>query len=446
MTAAGPARNVNAHLVHAAVMGAVALDCLGVGLVMPILPRLLHSKTVGATLYGAVQSVAYAATLLCSSCVGRLSDQRGRKAALVVAVGLGCAGYLALLASAHAAYGSEVQAGPEGGVDSMWLGFALAALGRITCSCGHASIQGPANAAMLDCQDAMRMPGDGAVRGGGSSDAAGRTLGALGLGFAVGSALGGRISKFGAVAPVALAGAGSLLALVGVAWVVPDTASAQAAPEGGTATARAPVRRLLQEALSQPRTRLLLLMQVLSTFSFRLFTSTAALYMTDFLGFSAEELGYILSFAGWAFALTALLVVPVVTKAGIRPEVLLRLAFFSTMLGRFGLAAASVLPPAATIIASYCFISLGQSTTMTLISALMADTAQPQHLGFMLGLLTSCGTAASVVAPVLAGACYEHVDPVAPAVCAGLVSLCGCGVAFCYTPPAPTPAARSKGD
>ena len=175
-------------------------------------------------------------------------------------------------------------------------------------------------------------------------------------------------------------------------------------------------RRATTAALRDPVTLLLLALQLLRNISFHLYGATSKLFLCESLGYSPAQLGYILSFAGWAFATQTLLVVPRCLRL-LRPVPLLCLGFFCTGLGRLGLAMAVTLPPTATILGSYVVLNLcaaltpplrpwttredmcrpphssdpspcrrrGQGMTATLLKSLAGEAAAPHRRGLQRG-------------------------------------------------------------
>ena len=159
----------------------------------------------------------------------------------------------------------------------------------------------------------------------------------------------------------------------------------------------------------------------------------------------------ILSFAGWTFAAQTLIVLPRCLQLT-SPTTLLVLGFVCTGLGRFGLAAASMLPPTPTILASYVVCNFGQASrpsavrdsfhirrylgwqgmTATLLKSLMGNASRPGRRGLQLGLLASCEKIAGIVGPLAAGPLYSsQFGSATPAWAAGLFALAGgCTAAF----------------
>ena len=457
------------------------LDMLGYGFLSPITYSLLNKDVIGATGFGALQSVSNAAALLAGASLGRLSDTRGRKPAIVVSAALSLLGYLLYVAGRVA-------------VDAPLAACVLPCVAQVLTTVGRAGLIAPLNALVTD----------------GQSDEEGRRLlgrlvGTFGLGYAIGSGSGGYLSQYDHALLLALAClvsaavlACSLLLPNSMPSSKPSSTPALAANGGGRAHAVSSDSgggssggggwlRATRTALSDRVTVLLLVLQLLRNVSFHVYSGTSKIYLCEHLGYSQAQLsynplnllhplpvrlliadyllllysprkahrpplppsppttnhpppptthhqqaqlGYVLSFAGWSFALNTLLVVPRCLQLA-APLPLLGLAFLLTAFGRFGLAAASVWPPTPTILTSYVFLNLGQGMTITLLKSLTADAGGPQRRGLQLGLLAAAGRVGGILGPLVSGALYSHAGAASPAWASGLVALlCWCVAAL----------------
>ena len=457
------------------------LDMLGYGFLSPITYSLLNKDVIGATGFGALQSVSNAAALLAGASLGRLSDTRGRKPAIVVSAALSLLDYLLYVAGRVAA-------------DAPLAACVLPCVAQVLTTVGRAGLIAPLNALVTD----------------GQSDEEGRRLlgrlvGTFGLGYAIGSGSGGYLSQYDHALLLALAClvsaavlACSLLLPNSTPSSKPSSTPALAANGGGRAHAVSSDSgggssggggwlRATRTALSDRVTVLLLVLQLLRNVSFHVYSGTSKIYLCEHLGYSQAQLsynplnllhplpvrlliadyllllysprkahrppltpsppttnhpppptthhqqaqlGYVLSFAGWSFALNTLLVVPRCLQLA-APLPLLGLAFLLTAFGRFGLAAASVWPPTPTILTSYVFLNLGQGMTITLLKSLTADAGGPQRRGLQLGLLAAAGRVGGILGPLVSGALYSHAGAASPAWASGLVALlCWCVAAL----------------
>ena len=148
------------------------LDMLGYGFLSPITYSLLNKDVIGATGFGALQSVSNAAALLAGAALGRLSDTRGRKPAIVASAALSLLGYALYVAGRVAA-------------DAPLAASVLPCAAQVLTTVGRAGLIAPLNALMTDGQ------GDEEGR-----RLLGRLVGTFGLGYAIGSGGGGYLSQY----------------------------------------------------------------------------------------------------------------------------------------------------------------------------------------------------------------------------------------------------------
>ena len=160
-----------------------------------------------------------------------------------------------------------------------------------------------------------------ATRHGTAAAAVGKTFGALGLGFSVGNAIGGRLSTGGLTAPLGLASLCATANILLVAACLPhvDPAAAVTAypePSSSTMTTqlaeeprRGGDRASLLSLLSTWRVLRLLFVRLAVGASFFLFTGTWDTLMRQRFGYTSLEQGYLLALVRWAFGVSNLLLV-----------------------------------------------------------------------------------------------------------------------------------------
>ena len=392
------------------------LDTFTVGLVNPIYPQLVQSKLLGATTFALIMSLANGAALVGSTLYGRISDVSGRRTAILASSATTMLGF-ALYVIGFACH----ETFPT-------LRMLLPAAGRVIGGMGRSALAGPLLAMLAD----KSVSDDDAANGGATRTVAQdttRVVATFGFGYATGSGIGGYVVGLGGawlnLACISVCGCAGVLC----AWQLPRDEPAlskrpspsngkRAAPGSTTATA-------LRAALSVRTTRALLLVQALTAASFHVYDSTGALYMQEHLGYSASQRGYILSFAGWMFALQTLFVVPRLFALVGRPRTLLCCALLCTGLGRVGLACASLGHPTLAIVASYPVLNFGQAMTHTLLKALMSKAAAAEDRGLLLGVLESVSKSFGVLGPMIGGPLYGRIGPPAPACASCLLALAG---------------------
>ena len=408
------------------------LDTFAVGLVNPIYPELVQSDLLGATAFALIMSLANGAALIGSTIYGRISDVRGRRTAILASTATTMLGF-ALYIVGFAMHGTFPV-----------LRMALPAVGRIIGGMGRSALAGPLLAMLADKSISDDKSANGAATRTVAQDTT-RVVASFGFGYATGSGIGGYMVGLGGpwlnLACISVCGCAGMLC----AWQLPHDAamsntkqkigaqlrassngkkrappSSSSSSSSSTTTATA-----LRAALSVRTTRALLLVQALTAASFHVYDSTGAIYMNEHLGYSAPQRGYILSFAGWMFALQTFFVVPRLFALVGRPRTLLCSALVCTGLGRVGLACASLGYPTLAIIASYPVLNFGQAMTHTLLKALMSKAAAAEDRGLLLGVLESVSKSFGVLGPMLGGPLYGRIGPPAPACASCLLALAG---------------------
>ena len=384
------------------------LDTFVVGLVNPIYPQLVQSERIGATAFALIMSVANGAALASSTFFGRLSDLSGRKTAVVASVKTTAIGF-ALYVVGYACSGTALR-------------LVLPAIGRVISGAGRAAFAAPIIALLAE---RSRSPEE-------ASSQVARTMSTFGFGYASGSLVGGFTVGIGGtwlnLFLISICSIGQVF----LAQRLPENSSTSH-PDGAAPQTAAPAsdwRTALRAALANRGTRAILLLQALTAASFHAYDSTSALYYTDALGYSRSERSYLLSYAGWAFALQTGLVVPRLVARGGTPKQLLTAALFFTAVGRIGLASAiAISRPTLAILVSYPVLNLGQGMSHSFLKALMSATASDSDRGLMLGALGSVERSFGVLGPLFGGPAYEYLGPAAPACLSTLLALTGCAAA-----------------
>jgi DHA1 family tetracycline resistance protein-like MFS transporter len=218
---------------------------------------------------------------------------------------------------------------------------------------------------------------------------------AFGLGFLVGPAFGGFLSRWGYDVPAYAAAAFALASVVMTATLLPET------DHTADADRSAGVRGLLRvgDYLRIPVLNRLLATFLFFALPFSLYVSMFALFADRQLGLTAEQTGYFLGFVGllgivWQGGLVG----PIVHRIGERSALLLGLTFAAV--GLFGIAWVDVwwklfvvAPP----------LSFGTSLTRPAAMSLITQAAPPDRRGGVVGVTSSIEGFSRVVAPVAGG-------------------------------------------
>jgi MFS family permease len=336
---------------------AVAVDLVGFGIVLPILP--IYARRYGVSSFDAALLIAVfsAAAFVASPLWGRLSDSIGRRPVIVISL-LGSAAGSILTGAAS--------------------GLTLLLIGRIVDGASGASIS-VAQAAAAD----LSQRGQRA-----------RLFGLLGAAFGVGFVAGPAI---GAVA--ALAGPRVPFYLAGGLAAANALVAAVRLPETRTVAAKSQPRRRIGRpgwAVAAP----LIGVAFAAMVAFSSFEATFAL-------FGQHRLGFGISSAAAVF--TAVGLVIVVVQGGLVHPVVAALGEGRTLL--VGLVANGL----GLVLLAECHgwglagpallgLTVGQGLVQTTMSSALADRSDPTQRGQVLGVQQSASALARVIGPALGGA------------------------------------------
>lgn len=339
----------------------VAIDLVGWGIVLPILPLYAEEFTDSPAVIGLLVASFSVMQLLFAPLLGRLSDRVGRKPVIVVSL-----------------FGTAVGSLLMGVAGSLWLLF----LGRIVDGISGGSISA-ASAAVAD----MASPAQRA-----------RLMGllgaAFGIGFVAGPAIGGLAALGGDHLPffvaAALAGVNALVAVKRLPETRPSTDLG-----GSSAT----------EALQPPKSneaRGLIAVAFVAMTGFTAFEATFAL-----LGDRRFDLGLSGTsavFVGIGLALAAFqggAVHPVVARLGERGTIRLGLAL--NVVGFLLLAGATTW---AVLVPALLLVVAGQGLVSPSLTSLVAEAAGERRRGALLGVQQSATALARVVGPIAGGVLF----------------------------------------
>ena len=344
----------------------VALDLVGFGIVLPILP--LYAERFGASAVTATALVTAfsAAQLVFSPVWGRLSDRVGRKPVLVLSLA-----------------GTAVASLITGVAGAVWVLF----LGRIVDGISGASVS-VAQAAVTDVAPASQR-----------AHLLGLLGAAFGVGFVAGPAIGALAALGGPHIPFFIAAAIAAVNAVVASRRLPETRSWHAS---GRAT-----------ATGVPKTRgvgALLAVSFLALVAFSGFEATFAL-------FGNRRLHLHLASTGAVFA--AVGVVLVVVQGGlVRPAVRTLgergVLVFGLVGNAAGLALLAGVHSFASLIPAVLLLTVGQGLVSPTLSSVLAGRVGAHERGGLLGVQQAVGGLARIVGPLAAGFAFGRIGVPAP--------------------------------
>lgn len=353
---------------------AVIIDTLGAGLIIPVLPQLIHSfegidLAQASSFYGFLIALYALLSFLFASTVGSLSDRFGRRPVLLLSLlGLGLDYIILALAPSLA-----------------WL-----VVGRVLAGI-FGAIETTAMAYIADISKPQERAKNFGIVGA-----------AFGLGFIVGPLLGGVLGGIDLRLPFWCA---ALLTLVNVLYglfVLPESLAREYRRPFSWARAN-PVGSLL--ALRRFNNVLrLTTVYTLTRLSLNGLIGVWVLYTAQRLGWSVTEVGISLSVTGIALAtVQGALVGPVVARLGEGRTVVLGLTLSTLSYILLGLANEGWLLYVAIILSSS-----GGLVAPSVQGALSSRVA-PEEQGLLQGALAGINNLANVVAPLLTAGLFAYV-------------------------------------
>ncbi len=364
----------------------VAIDLIGFGVVIPILPYLAESFGANATVLGVLLTCYSAMQFLFAPVWGRVSDRIGRRPVMLITI---AGTSLALLALGLAP-------------SLFWL-FVARLLGGLFS----------ANISVATAYVADLTEGPERTRWMGLIGAA------FGIGFILGPAIGGLLAPYGYHVPMLAAAA---LAAINFVY--------------GLATLREPPARQTDEraavALRLPppgSVRKLCTASFVFAFGVSQLETVFAFFMIDSFNFEAREVAYIL-------VMMALIMAAV--QGGAIRRLAERFGEPRLILGGSALLAASFIavpwmPTVALLLIPLAVASLGRALVYPSLLGLVSAAASPKERGLVMGTFQSSASLARVFGPLAAGTLYDFYFA-APYLLAGMLMVPVFAIATTLTP------------
>jgi DHA1 family tetracycline resistance protein-like MFS transporter len=374
----------------------VAIDLLGVGLIIPLLP--LYVDKYKATPFQAelLFSVYSLCQFIAAPVLGLLSDRYGRRPVLILSQIGSTAGYLLLgWATQHQWINPMV-------------GLMMVYLSRVIDGLSGGNIS-TAQAYIADVTSA-----ENRARGMGLLGAA------FGLGFAFGPALGGGLGHFNAALPAYAAAFLSLVAAVMTYLYLKESrvhkpAEAEAWLHPG---------RFIP-ILSKPVLLQLMLIWFVSMAAYMMMDASAAMFLRDIFGFDKLGAGLYFMFIGIIIA---------IVQGGLLRRVdrsvsewhLTAGGVLLVAIGACGTLATRWTPALWLLGLGGIIHATGRSLQQPTISSLVSKHASRDEQGATMGLFQGLGSLARTIGPVIGGIAYGHtgsVEPIRPYVTASIILL-----------------------
>jgi len=374
----------------------VFIDLLGFSLILPLLPY--YAETYGATptIVGLLVASYAAAQLIGAPLLGRLSDRIGRRPVLLISViGTGI-GFL-LLGFAD----------PIGNLLASWIApqavnafvIGVLFLSRIIDGLTGGNIT-VAQAYITDVTDDQnRAKGLGLIGA------------AFGLGFIIGPAVGGALSKWGYSLPAFVAASVSFINVLMIFFFLPESLPAER--RGAASGQNRPpfTYNALKEALKRPKVGPLLQVRFFFALAFATFQSIFALYAQS-IGLSSQTTGILLAYVG---------VLAVVTQAGLIGFLTRRFRENTLLITGLWVMAGSLLAWAFTsqlwfLVVLILPLAIAGGVSNTIIQSATTKTVSRLEVGGILGITASLEAVTRVIAPIAGGYLLQNLGVWAPGI------------------------------
>jgi MFS transporter, DHA1 family, tetracycline resistance protein len=369
----------------AVLFGAVLVDMMGFGIVIPVLP--FYALEFGASpLQVTVLIASFSATQLAAAPIwGRVSDRRGRRPLLIAGLFASAVSYLifGLATSLLMLLASRIAAGAAGG----------------TISVAHAYVADTTSAE-------QRAHGLGLIGA------------AAGLGVMLGPAIGGFFSRYGLGMPGYVAAALCTLNAIAAIVLLPESRTREHAAQtarGEAATLRGWARAMVRYPLS-----LLFGVYFLTITSFAAMTALLALFLAARFGLGAQAMGLIFALAG---------AVTVVVRGVVLGRLVRRFGEPTTV--RIGSAALGLALVAMPVVAHPLWMAavvplwaFGAGTLYPALSSLVSRATDAHSQGSILGGKEIIGGTGRVLGPLWGGLVFQKIAIAGPFVVGAVLVWC----------------------
>ncbi len=355
----------------------VFLDLMGAGILVPVIPFVVQPYRSDALTVGLLALAFSAAQFAAAPLLGAWSDRRGRRPVL-----LAC---LAGTAASYFLFGAA------------W-SLAVLFAARLLSGLAGGSITA-AQAYIADISE----PRDRAKNFG--------LIGAaFGLGFILGPAMGGALSRISLSAPAYASGALSLVTLAVAAATLRETLPPERRVPSRLHWREMDPLRQIQAAMRRPAFRELMLATFALNFAMAGLQTNFPVFTHARFGLDASGNAVLFAFLGLMATLTQ----------GFLLRVLMRhtgeavLAIAGAVLFAAGFAAAAAAHALWGLYAAVALTALGFGLASPALTGLISRRANPHEQGALLGTAQSAASLTRVIGPVWAGAVFDHAGAGAP--------------------------------
>jgi len=381
----------------------VFVDMIGFGLIMPLLPYYAEAFNATPFIVGLLVASFAAGSLIGAPILGRLSDRYGRRPILLISVSGTFIGYLLLgLAPQIGNFLANLFSSHADNAFTLGILFFSRVIDGLTA--GNIPV---AQAYISDVTDEMnRTRGLGVI---GS---------AFGLGFMIGPAIGGMLSRWGYRDPSLAAAILAFLNMISILFLLPESLTDERRAiiihkERVSLTYRA-----LIVAIKRPKIIPLLLVRFFVMLAYTIFWSVFALFTKIKLNLSMQSTGIVMTYIGFYSVWIQGVGIGLLIKR-FKDRTIIIASLWLMLLGFIGWSVANNLPVLLLVILP---LSGGGWILNTIITSAITKAVHVDEIGGMLGVSAASDSITRLIAPILGGFMLGGNGAWAPGiVCATLV-------------------------
>jgi DHA1 family tetracycline resistance protein-like MFS transporter len=399
----------------------VFIDLLGFSLILPLLPYYAETFGANAIVVGLLVASYAAAQLIGAPLLGRLSDRYGRRPVLLISVLGTLTGFLLLgFAEPLGRFLSGLIAPKSSHVFILGVIFMSRILDGLTG--GNITV---AQAYISDVTDEQnRSKGLGLIGA------------AFGLGFIIGPAAGGALSRWGYSLPAFVAAAVSFFNFILILFILTESLPADQR-ELGSIKKRPPFTlKALRLVLKRPKVGPLLYVRFFYGLAFATFQTIFALYAQE-IGLNLQTTGFVLAYVG---------ILSVVVQGGLIGPLTRRFRENALLISGLWIMTFALLAWAFTyhlwlLLLVLLPLAFSGGVLNTVIQSAITKSVDRQEVGGILGIATSLEAITRVIAPSAGGFLLQSIGKWAPGIFSAI--LMALSLAFAYYRII-TPARRGK--
>lgn len=382
----------------------VFVDLLGFSLILPLLPYYAEKFGASATVIGLLTASYAAATLVGAPLMGRLSDRFGRRPILLVSVAGTFIGFL-LLGLAEPIGRGIASLAAATAVNGFVLGVLFLSRSLDGLTGGNITV---AQAYISDITDEKnRAKGLGLIGA------------AFGLGFIIGPAIGGLLSRWGYSVPAFAAAGLSFLNLLSIFFFLPESLTEERRAAISQQKYPPITLKALVDSLNRPKVGPLLHVRFFFGLAFSMFQSIFSLYAATKLHLTTQSTGFVLAYVGILSVLVQGVGIGIVSKRFKENAVIITAMWLMV----FGLAGWALTPSLPVLLVVMIPLSLGGGTLNTVLNSAITKAVTREEIGGMLGISSSLESMTRVIAPSAGGFLLGSLGAWAPGVVSAVLML-----------------------